>query len=102
METSPTPCCELCGDEIWHIIWQHRDSAGPPEDADINQTLCRPIQDEEEAVVIIQQDPHLEEALQQSRRVGDLLLKNEDHETAEISRLAIYLLKREYRWTPPA
>ena len=48
-------------------------------------------------MVIIRQDPHLEEALQQSRRVGDLLLKNEEQETAEISRLAADLLDREYR-----
>ena len=47
---------------------------------------------------MIQQDPHLEEALQQSRRVGDLLLKNEEQETAEISRLAADLLDREYRY----
>ncbi|CAL5227716.1 g10726 [Coccomyxa viridis] len=52
---------------------------------------------EEEKVMIIQQDPHLEQALQQSRRVGDLLLKNEEQETAEISRLAADLLDREYR-----
>lgn len=54
-------------------------------------------QKEEDTVVLIQQDPHLEEALQQSRRVGDLLLKNEEQETAEISRLAADLLDREYR-----
>ncbi len=50
--------------------------------------------------MIIRQDPHLEEALQQSRRVGDLLLKNEEQETAEISRLAADLLDREYRCSP--
>ena len=58
---------------------------------------CRLPQKEEETVVIIQQDPHLEEALQQSRRVGDLLLKNEERETAVINRLAADLLDREYR-----
>ena len=60
---------------------------------------CRLPQKEEETVVIIQQDPQLEEALQQSRRVGDLLLKNEEQETAEINRLAADLLDREYRCT---
>ena len=34
---------------------------------------------------------------QQSRRIGDLLLKNEQHEIAEISKLAADLLDREYR-----
>lgn len=48
-------------------------------------------------MVVIQQDPRLEDALQQSRRIGDLLLKNEQHEIAEISKLAADLLDKEYR-----
>ena len=64
--------------------------------------FCRLPHKEEEKVMIIQQDPHLEQALQQSRRVGDLLLKNEEQETAEISRLAADLLDREYRYNPIA
>ena len=39
----------------------------------------------------------MEDALQQSQRVGDLLLKCEQQETAEISRLAADLIDREYR-----
>ena len=54
-------------------------------------------QKEEEAVVVIRQDPRMEDALQQSQRVGDLLLKHEQQETAEISRLAAELIDREYR-----
>ena len=60
--------------------------------------LCRLPQKEEKAVVIFQQDPRLEDALQQSLRVGDMLLKNEQQETAQINRLAADLLEREYRY----
>ena len=54
-------------------------------------------QKEEEAVSVIRQDPRMEDALQQSQRMGDLLLKHEQQETAEISRLAADLIDREYR-----
>ncbi|CAK0751520.1 hypothetical protein CVIRNUC_002074 [Coccomyxa viridis] len=54
-------------------------------------------QKEEEAVLVIRQDPRMEDALQQSQRMGDLLLKHEQQETAEISRLAADLIDREYR-----
>ena len=64
--------------------------------------LCRVPQKEEEAVVIFQQDPRLENALQQSLRVGDMLLKNEQQETAQINRLAAHLLDREYRYNTGA
>ncbi len=59
--------------------------------------LARLPRGEEDSVVLIQQDPRLDDALQQSRRVGDFLLKNEQHERAEISKLAADLLDREYR-----
>ena len=55
-------------------------------------------QKEEEAVLVIRQDPRMEDALQQSQRMGDLLLKHEQQETAEISRLAADLIDREYRY----
>lgn len=47
--------------------------------------------------MIMQQDPRLEDALLKTRRVGDLLLKIVEQETAEISKLAADLLDREYR-----
>ena len=63
----------------------------------IEHNDCRVPQKEEEAVLVIRQDPRMEDALQQSQRMGDLLLKHEQQETTEISRLAADLIDREYR-----
>lgn len=42
-------------------------------------------------------DKDLEQALEGSRRVGDLLLKREHEELAAIDKLAAELIQKEYR-----
>ena len=49
--------------------------------------------------MVMQLDPQLQDALTQSRRMGDLLLKSEQRELAQIDDLAARLLEREYRCT---
>ncbi|KAK9906436.1 hypothetical protein WJX75_001794 [Coccomyxa subellipsoidea] len=52
---------------------------------------------EEESIVILKRDPLLVDALRQSRRLGDLLLKNEERELAQVNQLVDDLLNQEYR-----
>lgn len=47
--------------------------------------------------MVMQLDSQLQDALTQSRRVGDLLLKSEQKELAQIDDFATRLLEREYR-----
>ena len=47
--------------------------------------------------MILRRDPQLQEALKQSRRVGDMLLKNEEREVAKVNQLVDDLLGQEYR-----
>jgi hypothetical protein len=54
---------------------------------------------EADAEVVLQLDPKLQNALIQSQRVGDLLLKSEEKELAQVDKLADDLLEREYRYT---
>ena len=58
---------------------------------------CREPPSEEESIVILKRDPLLVDALRQSRRLGDLLLKNEERELAQVNQLVDDLLNQEYR-----
>ncbi len=48
--------------------------------------------------MILRRDPQLQEALKQSRRVGDMLLKNEEREVAKVNQLVDDLLGQDYRY----
>ncbi len=60
--------------------------------------VCRaPKREHHEAELIARQDKSLAQALERSRRVGGMLLKREDEELREISKLADEMIQREYR-----
>lgn len=58
---------------------------------------CSEPPSEEESIVILRRDPLLVDALRQSRRLGDMLLKNEERELAQVNQLVDDLLNQEYR-----
>lgn len=49
---------------------------------------------------MLRRDRELQQALQQSIRAGDLLLKAEEQELRAVDMLAKQLLQSEYRWVP--
>ena len=57
----------------------------------------RPRQLQNAASVVLQRDAQLQHAFQQSRRIGDQLLKDEAEEMRKIDELADDLLQREQR-----
>lgn len=59
-------------------------------------SITRKIEDEVRGVM--RRDAQLQHAFRQSRRVGDMLLKDEEQEMQKVAGLADELLKREQRW----
>lgn len=64
---------------------------------EICRFACRRESTEEESGVVLRRDPKLHDALKQSLRLGDMLLKNEERELAQANQLTDDLLKQEYR-----
>ncbi len=59
-------------------------------------SITRKIEDEVRGVM--RRDAQLQHAFRQSRRVGDMLLRDEEQELQKVGQLADDLLKREQRW----
>ena len=61
---------------------------------------CRAATDED-ATAQLESDRELQQALQRSKRAGDLLLKAEEEELQSVERLVKDLLQNEYRYVQP-
>ncbi|KAK9792073.1 hypothetical protein WJX73_008922 [Symbiochloris irregularis] len=69
--------------------------SGPP--IVVNEPPGEPSRTEEEVLALMRRDRELQQALQRSRRAGDLLLKAEEDEVAAVNQLVSDLLQKEYR-----